>query len=80
MSLNSSTTRGNCGCPGLGTLDGVFFSFFSEFLALKVSLSVLGRTPESRRSIYVQYGCSLKPRGPEAQATYRHNMCQSYIQ
>jgi hypothetical protein len=30
--------------------------FFFEFLALKVSLSVLGRTPECRRAIDVQYG------------------------
>ena len=27
--------------------------FFFEFLVLKVSLSVLGRIPESRRSVYV---------------------------
>ena len=46
------------------------FLFF-EFLKLKVSLSVFGRTPESRRSIYVQHRCSQKLRGPEAQATYR---------
>ena len=46
---------------------------FFEFLTLKVSLSVLGRAPESRRSVYVQHGCAQKLSGPEAQASYRHN-------
>ena len=36
--------------------------FFFEFLTLKVSLSVLKRTPDSRRSIYAQYGCTRGPR------------------
>ena len=48
------------------------FSFF-EFLAPKVSLSVLGRTRESKRSIYAQYRCTQKLRGPKAQAVYRRN-------
>ena len=39
--------------------------FFFEFLALKVSLSVLGRTPDRRRSIYVQCGYTQKLSGPE---------------
>jgi hypothetical protein len=47
---------------------------FFEFLTLKVSLSVLGRTPR-RRSIYVQHGCTQKLSRPEAQAAYWHNMC-----
>ena len=54
-------------------------TFFFEFLALKVSLSVLGRTPESRRSIFVQYGCTQKLGGPEVRAMYNHNMCRPYI-
>ena len=46
-----------------------------EFLAIKVSLSVLGRTPDSRRSIYVQYGCTQKLGGPEVLAKHSHKMC-----
>ena len=49
--------------------------FFFLFLMLKVSLSVLERTPKSRRSIYVEYGCTEKLGGPEVLATYSHNMC-----
>ena len=41
-----------------------------SFLTLKVSLSVLGRTLESRRSIYVQYGCTQKLSGPAVQAAF----------
>ena len=48
---------------------------FILFLTLKVSLSVLGRTLESRRSINVHYKCTQKLSGPEAQALYQHNMC-----
>ena len=51
------------------------FFFFFEFLALNVSLTVLGRTLGSRRSIHLQYGCTQKLGGPEVVVTYSHNMC-----
>ena len=43
-------------------------------LMLKASLSVRGRTPESRRSIDVQYRCAQKRSGPWAQAAYRQHV------
>ena len=43
-----------------------------EFLTLKVSMSVLGRTLDSRRSIYVQHGCAQKLGGREVLTMYYH--------
>ena len=54
----------------LGKLKDTNLFFFLSFLTLKVLMSALGRTPESRRSIYVQYGCTQELGGPEVRTTY----------
>ena len=41
---------------------------------LKVPLSAFGRTPEGRRSIYVQYQCTQELGGLMVLAKYSHNM------
>ena len=73
-----SNTEKNGQTPQGGAATGHLFVF--EFVMLKVSLSVRGRTPKGRRSIYVQYGCTQKLRTPEVQGVYNHNMFRPFIQ
>ena len=56
-----------------------YSNIFFEFLKLKVSLSVLGITPESGRCIYVQHTCTQTLGGLEVRATHNHNMCRPFI-
>ena len=51
-------------------LEGIFFAF----LTLKVLMSVLGRTQESKSSIHVQHGCIQKLSGIEAHEACWLNM------
>ena len=58
----------------------LLFSAFFLFLALKVSLSVPGKTPKSGRSLYVQHKCTRDVSRPEVHASCWHNMCDAFTQ